>query len=189
MNKLMLASLLTMGRMQRITLMVIGLAALISVFFMALAPATASAASRTDWGSTEHYTVGYGKDYGKQQYHKPQYHKPKQHYSCPHVYIVRKGDTLSKLARHYKTTVHALARANGIRDPNKIYVGQRLCVPHGKHYAPPKHSYCKVSHAVKHHDSLVSIAKRYHTTVNKIIADNHLRGPHYIYVGQRLCIR
>lgn len=42
------------------------------------------------------------------------------------TYVVVKRDTLSDIAKRYKTTVDALVKANGIKDPNKIYVGQEL---------------------------------------------------------------
>lgn len=42
------------------------------------------------------------------------------------TYVVVKGDTLSDIAKRYKTTVNALATANGIKNPDKIYVGQEL---------------------------------------------------------------
>lgn len=45
------------------------------------------------------------------------------------AYTVRSGDTLSKLARQYGTTVTDLARANDIANPDIIYVGQELSVP------------------------------------------------------------
>lgn len=44
------------------------------------------------------------------------------------VYVVRKGDTLSKIAAKFKTTVAVLAKANGIKDPDSIAVGQRIKV-------------------------------------------------------------
>jgi LysM repeat protein len=47
------------------------------------------------------------------------------------VYIVRPGDTLYSIARRYHTTVWAIARANGIADPRRIWVGQRLVIPTG----------------------------------------------------------
>lgn len=48
------------------------------------------------------------------------------------VYIVLPGDTLSRIALRFHTTVAALLRANpGIRNPNLIRVGQRLIVPVG----------------------------------------------------------
>jgi LysM repeat protein len=43
-------------------------------------------------------------------------------------YIVRTGDTLSGIAWRYGTTVWALSQANGIWNPNLIYIGQRLNV-------------------------------------------------------------
>jgi LysM repeat protein len=48
---------------------------------------------------------------------------------CGDCYIVRKGDTLSQIAKWYGVSVWALARANGISDPNHIYVGQKLWIP------------------------------------------------------------
>jgi LysM repeat protein len=45
------------------------------------------------------------------------------------VYYVDPGDTLWDIARRYGTTVDAIAAANGIADPNRIYVGQRLVIP------------------------------------------------------------
>lgn len=45
------------------------------------------------------------------------------------TYTVVKGDTLSRIARHYGVTVDALAAANGIAHPNLIRVGQVLTIP------------------------------------------------------------
>lgn len=42
------------------------------------------------------------------------------------TYTVKSGDTLSKIASKYGTTYQKLAEKNGIKDPNKIYVGQRI---------------------------------------------------------------
>lgn len=43
-------------------------------------------------------------------------------------YVVKKGDTLSKIASIYNTTYQELARINNIKNPNKIYVGQKIVV-------------------------------------------------------------
>jgi N-acetylmuramoyl-L-alanine amidase/murein DD-endopeptidase MepM/ murein hydrolase activator NlpD len=40
------------------------------------------------------------------------------------TYTVKAGDTLGKIAKAYSTTVDALVRLNGIKDPNIIRVGQ-----------------------------------------------------------------
>jgi lipoprotein-anchoring transpeptidase ErfK/SrfK len=44
------------------------------------------------------------------------------------VYIVQPGDTLGRIAVRYRTTVAALMRLNGIANPDRIWVGQRLKV-------------------------------------------------------------
>ena len=44
------------------------------------------------------------------------------------TYTVRPGDTLSAIAARHGTTAEAISRANGIRNPNEIEVGQVLTV-------------------------------------------------------------
>jgi GH25 family lysozyme M1 (1,4-beta-N-acetylmuramidase) len=44
------------------------------------------------------------------------------------TYIVKKGDTLSNIAKKYGTTYQKIAKDNGITNPNKIYVGQKLVI-------------------------------------------------------------
>ncbi len=42
------------------------------------------------------------------------------------TYTVKRGDTLSGIARRYKTTVAKLVKDNGIKNANLIYVGQKI---------------------------------------------------------------
>ncbi len=42
------------------------------------------------------------------------------------AYVVQRGDTLSELAFQWGTTVEDLAAANGIGDPDLIYIGQTI---------------------------------------------------------------
>jgi lipoprotein-anchoring transpeptidase ErfK/SrfK len=44
------------------------------------------------------------------------------------VHVVKRGDTVTKIARRYGTSVKAIVRANGLKNPNRIYVGQKLRV-------------------------------------------------------------
>src|SRR5262245_29955375 len=41
------------------------------------------------------------------------------------VHVVRSGETLWAISRRYDTTVDAIARANRLRDPRVLRVGQR----------------------------------------------------------------
>ena len=49
----------------------------------------------------------------------------------PSTYAVQSGDTLSALADEWGTTVDAIAAANGITNPNLLYIGQELRIPRG----------------------------------------------------------
>lgn len=48
--------------------------------------------------------------------------------SSAQYYTIKKGDTLSGIAKKYGTTYQYLAKLNGIPDPNKIYAGQKIRV-------------------------------------------------------------
>lgn len=51
------------------------------------------------------------------------------------VHVVQKGDSLSKIARQYGISAKDLAALNGISDPNRIRIGQKLNLP-GANSAP-----------------------------------------------------
>jgi LysM repeat protein len=99
------------------------------------------------------------------------------------VYIVRCGDTLSGIAFRYGTSVAAIARANGLRNPNYIYVGQRLIIPSGYHPAPSGLYY-----RVQRGDTLAGIAYRFGVNMWAIVHANGIANPNCIYAGQVLWI-
>ena len=43
-------------------------------------------------------------------------------------YLVKKGDTLSKLADKFHCTVEDICEWNNIKDPNMIMIGQKLII-------------------------------------------------------------
>ena len=45
------------------------------------------------------------------------------------IHTIKKGDTLYSLAKRYKTSVTRLMATNGIKDPTKLKIGQRLSLP------------------------------------------------------------
>ncbi len=102
------------------------------------------------------------------------------------VHVVSRGDTLYSLARRYGTTVSAIAQANGLRNSNWIYVGQRLTIP-GKTTGSSSSSSSSV-HVVQRGENLFRIALRYGTTVQALASANGLYNTSLIYTGQRLVI-
>jgi len=53
------------------------------------------------------------------------------------VYAVKSGDTLSRIAKHFGTTVKAIEAANPGVDPNHIKVNQKLTIPAKAEAAAP----------------------------------------------------
>ncbi len=100
--------------------------------------------------------------------------------SCETIYIVKKGDTLSGIAKKYNTTYQKLAEYNGIKNPNKINVGQKIKIPGSRE---------KITYVVKSGDTLSAIAKKYKTTITKIANDNNIKNVNLIRVGQKLVIK
>lgn len=95
-------------------------------------------------------------------------------------YTVKKGDTLSHIAKRHKTTVQALVKANGIKNPNFIRVGQKI-----KIVKPNEKVFC----AVRTGDTVSQLARKYGTTVANIKAWNNLRDENLIFPGQKLRVK
>lgn len=111
----------------------------------------------------------------------------------PATHTVARGENLAAIARRYGTTTAALATANGIANPNRIRIGQRLTVPAGAPGAAPAPVGAPapaptVTHTVSAGQTLASIARRYGTTASAVAAANGISDPDLVRIGQRLAI-
>jgi LysM repeat protein len=102
------------------------------------------------------------------------------------TYVVRPGDTLSAIAGRLGVSVRALADANGITDPNRVFAGQSLDVPGAPAAAPSTPS--GRTHVVAAGETLTAIAARYGTSVGAIVDANAIRDPNRVRIGTRLVI-
>ncbi|WP_171051019.1 LysM peptidoglycan-binding domain-containing protein [Bacillus sp. BHET2] len=113
--------------------------------------------------------------------------KPPVKVEATGTYKVKSGDTLSAIAKKYKTTVTNLKKINNLKS-DRIYVGQVLKVS-GSATAPSKNETTAPSksatYKVKKGDNLSAIAKKYKTTVSNLKKINNLKNDR-IYVGQVL---
>ena len=103
------------------------------------------------------------------------------------MYTVVSGDTLSKIARKYNTTVKAIKDLNYLTTDN-LTIGQVIRIP--EMYTPEEEMYMPtfINYTVKKGDSLYTIAKTYNIDINTLKKDNSLTS-NIINVGQILKIR
>lgn len=113
-------------------------------------------------------------------------------------HVVRRGETLSVIARKYRTSVAAIQRANNIKNPHRLSKGQHLLVPLSP-TASPTVTYSrvtaeryprgtKVTHVVRRGESLYAIALAYGTTVESIAYWNKISTSRPIHPGDKLAI-
>jgi len=106
---------------------------------------------------------------------------------------VRTGESLSTIARKYRTSMSKIARVNNIRKQNYIVAGTILKIPQKGTIIPKPKRYTKskygqaTTHVVKSGDSLWILARRYGTTTTKIQGTNNLSSTN-LYIGQVLKI-
>lgn len=103
------------------------------------------------------------------------------------VYRIRRGDSLTVIARRFGTSVAEIRRANRLKG-SRILVGQRLKVPvraaaNGKRQAAGGNG----RYRVRRGDSLGSIARKFGVSVRQLRAANAIRG-HLIHPGQTLIV-
>ena len=108
---------------------------------------------------------------------------------CPagtQPYVIRAGDTFFSLAQRFNTTVVAIIAANPGVDPNRLIIGQQICMP-----GAPTPGQCPAGtdpYVVRAGDTFFSLARRFNTTVAAIIAANPGVDPNRLVIGQTICI-
>ena len=118
--------------------------------------------------------------------------------SAHSAYTVKRGDTLSEIARDHDVSVTTLMEENNIANANKISVGQTLQIPHGGAEttvsnptpaptpAPAPSPASGGTYTVVSGDTLGRIAKDNKSSVAELAQLNNLKSPYVIRVGQVL---
>ena len=101
------------------------------------------------------------------------------------TYVVKRGDSLWKIARRHGTTTHAIRSLNGLRG-SRLRVGQVLKVPEGTAASSPQHAGV---YRVKKGDSPYLVAQRHRMNLAEFLRINNLTPSSTIYPGQTLLVR
>lgn len=124
--------------------------------------------------------------------------EPKPAPATENIYVVRKGDNLSTIAKKHRVRLSELMEINSLNRSSVIKVGQEIKIPASGEVSsmpeqkPAEHENAQVSseaetYVVKSGDSLSRIAKRHSTTVRQLMSINNLKN-HNIKIGQKLIV-
>lgn len=107
------------------------------------------------------------------------------------VHIVKKGETLSTIARKYHVSVNQLKQWNNMKS-DRLSIGQKLVVyssgapmAQAGNDKPVERSTTQITHTVKKGETLGKIAQKYKCTVTDLKRWNNLKSTN-IQVGQKL---
>jgi LysM repeat protein len=118
-------------------------------------------------------------------------------------YTVRRGDSLTTIAKKYSVSVDDLAKANRLKASSSLYAGKQLVIPQSTDpVLPPdtaaredlgKPSRTKLegdpSYTIKSGDTLLNIAQKQGITLAELRGLNNLDEHGRIYVGDKLRVR
>ncbi len=102
----------------------------------------------------------------------------------PLYHVLQKGETVYSVAQSFKVSPEAILSANGITDPTKVKLGQRLVIPQATSAPSP----APKTHVVKKGETLYGIARQYRIEVAELLALNKLGPSAVLKVDQVLLL-
>ena len=110
---------------------------------------------------------------------------------------VRKGETLSLIARRYATSIQAIAQRNRLRSIHRLRIGQELAIPlfpsgsagaARRGSSKVRRSNSSGPHVVSRGDTLYAIARAYGVKLKDLLRWNNLSPRQRIFPGQKILI-
>ena len=101
-------------------------------------------------------------------------------------YDIRSGDTFYLISQRFNIPLNTLIRANPGINPNRLQIGQTICLPGTMPTGPCPEG--AGAYVIRPGDTLYRIAIRYNVSLDRLIAVNHGVDPDALQVGQTICI-
>ncbi|OGP89840.1 MAG: hypothetical protein A2031_00410 [Deltaproteobacteria bacterium RBG_19FT_COMBO_43_11] len=131
--------------------------------------------------SVSEYFIGTASVYENIKATEKQREKSKGKETATIQYKIKRGDTLSSVARRFDTTVAILLKLNNLKLRDKIYVGRKILVPLNTTGKNARRIY-----TVKKGDTLFSLAKKNTTTIQELLELNNMKRDDTLYLGKRI---
>ncbi len=115
---------------------------------------------------------------------------------------VKKGETLSHIARKYRVSIRELCRLNGLKRTSTLRIGQTIRCGKRKTKKETQSKLAQntekakstITHPAKYHkvqagETLISIARQHETTVDALCKLNDIHATTPLRIGQNVCYR
>ena len=107
---------------------------------------------------------------------------------CPerNYYVIKPGDTLFRIAREFDISLDDLREANPLLDPRRLRPGDVICIPVAVPpiECPPGNR----EYTIRQGDTLFALARRFNTTVPRLLEINPGIDPERLLIGQQICV-
>lgn len=115
------------------------------------------------------------------------------------AYVVVSGDSLSVIARRFKTSVAKLVELNQLPGSNRLQIGQRLLLPQDQNSSvqlavAAATPFAAITpddegiYTVRRGDTVSLIAQRHGVSEQALLASSGITDPHRIYPGQKIVL-
>ena len=118
-------------------------------------------------------------------------------------YMVKRGDSIDKIARKYDVSPALIMKTNGMKPQDPLYANKKIRIPlenteektsvraskTGKAEAMERQEITTTTYKVKRGDTLEIIARKHETTINSLLKLNKMKPRDPIYAGKVIKVR
>jgi LysM repeat protein len=101
-------------------------------------------------------------------------------------YSIQRDDTFYKISKYYSINLDDLLEANPYTDPDKLIVGDILCIP-----LSLQNVHCHLgseTYTIQENDTIYTLAQRFNIKIDALLKANSRISPDALLPGQIICI-
>ena len=103
-------------------------------------------------------------------------------------HIVKEGENIGTIASNYDLEKQTLLSLNELDDPNLLYIGQKIVIPHQASSAKAK-AIDVSHHTVSEGETLTIISEKYNISIKELTRLNNFDNPNIIQPGTKISLK